>query len=78
MHVEIHDSLRRVARIPTTRVVIYDDYENPIAVVVQIETGQYVAATAANDNFNKILHSMGINRTLIVDKLNPKLLKQLN
>lgn len=77
MYVEIHDQLRQTTRVDATRVVIYDIFDNPIAVVVEIESGQYIAVTASHKKFNEILTAMGITKTVIVDHLNAKDLPSL-
>ena len=77
MRVEIHDSLKGTMSIPASRVVIYDHFDNPIAVVVHVDGGQYVAATVSNKSFHKVLKALGIDKTVIVERLNPKLLKPL-
>lgn len=78
MRVEIHDNLKGSISIPASRVVVYDAYDNPLAVVVNIEGAQYVAATVTQKNvFHKILRALGINKTVIVDNLNVSKLKKL-
>jgi hypothetical protein len=34
MRVELHDGLRGAVSVRATRVVVYDDFDNPISVVV--------------------------------------------
>lgn len=77
MRVELHDNLRQPLSLQATRLVVYDLYDNPIAVVVQMEDNRYVAATCANPSFEKILKSLGINKTLVVEHLNVDNLKPL-
>jgi hypothetical protein len=78
MRVELHDGMKGAVNIPATRVVVYDQYDNPIAVVVHIEGGQYVAATVTQGSFHKILKALGINKTVVVERLDPRKLKSLD
>jgi len=78
MKVEIHDSFNKAVKIPANSVVVYGSFDNPIAVVVQVDGGQYVAATAAHKNFQQILKAMGIDKTLVVTHLDPSRLKVLD
>lgn len=71
MRVELHDGLLGAQSFPATRVVVYDEYDNPIAAVIKIEGGHYVAMTAADKKFNSILKAMGINKSLTVEHIDP-------
>jgi Trk K+ transport system NAD-binding subunit len=77
MRVEIHDAFKSTMSSEATRVVVYDEFDNPIAVVAKIDGQQYVAATAANPKFNEVLKALGINKTLIIDHINTRTLKPL-
>jgi hypothetical protein len=77
MRVEVHDAFKKAQSIPATRVVVYDEYDNPIAAVVQVEGGQYVAVTAAMKQFQAVLKAMGINKTLIVEHIDSAKLQPL-
>ncbi len=77
MRVEIHDGLKGTLSIPASRVVIYDDFDNPLSVAVNIEGNQFIVATVVQKSFQKILKALGINKTVIVDHLDPRRLKAL-
>ncbi len=77
MRVELHDGLRGTMSLPATRVVVYDDYDNPIALAVNVEGTQYVVATVTNASFHKILKAMGIDKTVVVQSIDVKKLKPL-
>jgi len=71
MLVEVHDRLQGGMRVPATRVVVYDNFDNPICVVFQLTGSQYLAAHAGSRNFQEILKMLGVNKTLIVDRIDP-------
>jgi ribosomal protein L16/L10AE len=72
MNVVTHDRFSKPTRIRATRVVIEDDYGNPIGVFVQVEPNHVIAEIADNEEkFNALLRNLGINKTLVVDKLSP-------
>lgn len=78
MRVELHDGLSGAQSFSATRVVVYDEYDNPIAAVIKIDGGQYVAITAADKKFLNVLKAMGITKTLVVDHIDPSKLKPLD
>jgi hypothetical protein len=77
MRVELHDGLKGTISIPASRVVIYDDYDNPLALVLCVEGRQYVAATVTQPQFHKLLKAMGINKTVVVERMDPRKFKPL-
>ena len=77
MQVELHDQFKQTTSMPASRVVVYDDYGNPIAAVIQIDDGQYVATTVSQKQFQNILKAMGITKTLVVEHIDPQRLKPL-
>lgn len=77
MQIELYDGLRTTTRMETSRVVVYDNQDNPIAIVIEVEPGHYVVARAGNKRFNEILKMLGINKTLVVSKLDPSKLQPL-
>jgi Trk K+ transport system NAD-binding subunit len=51
------------------RVVIVEDlYENPIAVVCELATGMTTVVSASDDDFNRVLKSLGIDKLVINNK----------
>jgi hypothetical protein len=77
MRVELHDNLTGSVSIPASRVVIYDDYDNPIAVAIHVDGGHYIASTVAQPAFKKLLKALGVNKTVIVQRLDTANLKPL-
>ena len=48
------------------RVVIVEDlYENPIAVICELATGMTTVVSASDDDFNRVLKSLGIDKLVI-------------
>lgn len=77
MRIECHDGFHNTQSIDATRVVAYDSFDNPIAVVIEVDQNRYVAATASNKKFQEILNTMGINKTLVVKRINTDELQPL-
>jgi hypothetical protein len=78
MRVEIHDNLKGAISIPASRVVVYDSFDNPLAVVINVDGQHYMAATVTQKPaFEKILKALGINKTVVVNTLDTTKLKQL-
>ena len=51
------------------RVVIVEDlYDNPIAVVCELATGMTTVVSASDDDFNRVLKSLGIDKLVINNK----------
>ena len=70
MFLELHDGFHSPMRVPATRVVIYDDYGNPLGVFLQRQPGEIVCETATTKDTRKLrrlLAELGINRTILVD-----------
>ncbi len=61
MEIAYHNNLRKAERVTASRVVVYDNYGNPLAVVMELDNGQYLAVTASHKRFNEVLKQMGIN-----------------
>ncbi len=67
MKIQIHNDLRDPQTITVTRVVVLDDFDNPVALAVEVGNGMILAETAENTvAFNNMLHSLGIRQTVIV------------
>lgn len=78
MQVELSDGLKGGMKIPASRVVVYDDFGNPLALAVKVEGQRYVVSTVTQKNFHKLLKALGVDKTVIVDRLNSKNLKILD
>lgn len=73
MQVITHDRLRNPRRIKATRVVIEDDFGNPVGAFLQVEPGHIVAEIADDEQkFNSFLRQLGINKTIVIDEIKPQ------
>lgn len=79
MRLEFHDRLGKPTQAQATRVVIYDDLGNPIALALSPGDGSVIASTAEHhpDEFHAILRSFGIGQTVLVKTLQPRPLADL-
>lgn len=81
MKLLIHRNLREPQEIEATRVVVLDQYDNPVALAVEVESGIIIADTAREDNeieFNQLLQSLGINKTVIVTDAKQRPLREIH
>jgi len=69
MRLEAHDNLQKPIKREITRVVVYDDYDNPIAIVVKYDHGMCYVGHVGDKEFNNMLQVLGINRFVMVDKI---------
>lgn len=70
MWVETHDHLRRPTRIKASRVVVYDDFDNPIGLFLQTEPHHVIAEIADNAvKFNNTLRQLGIDKTVVINNI---------
>jgi hypothetical protein len=75
MYVALHDGFSNPMRVPATRVVVYDDYDNPIGVFVQRQPGEIVCEIANKQDtrrLRQLLATLGINKCAIVDTINAR------
>lgn len=71
MRIEAHNSLGKPIVADITRLLVCDDFGNPMAVAVDIGSGGMVVAVNDDDparaeEFRRILQAFGIQRTAIV------------
>jgi len=66
VRVELHNELRSPQIIRATRVVIYDDFGNPIAVVGELGNRTLLAAKCTDSDFLTTLRDLGLDRAVIV------------
>lgn len=66
MRLHIHKNLREVVEIEATRVVVEDDFGNPIALALEFGPNQIIAVTAEDPKFNQLLSSLGIDKVVVV------------
>jgi hypothetical protein len=77
MKLQIHRNMRNVQTIEATRVVVKDDYDNPIALALEFAPGQILAVTADSPEFNAVLASLGIKDTVLVEDVHQTPLNQV-
>ena len=68
MKIQIHNGLREPQTLEVTRVVVLDEFDNPIAVAVEADKGVIIAETLSKENelqFNQLLRGLGIQKTVI-------------
>jgi hypothetical protein len=78
VNIEFYDKLADARRVPVTRVVIYDDFDNPICVCMKMQTGRITVVRAGDKRFNEVLRMLGVRRTVIVDNLDTNTLPPLS
>ena len=71
MYIEIHDRLGSARRIQCTRVVVCDDFDNPISLSVEYEPGMIISTTAEHPDFNRTLYNLGINKVVVARHVRP-------
>lgn len=65
MILDYHNNLQNHKLAPATRLVVYDDMNNPIALFVESEKNVIVCSTAGDENFLKLLDDYGIDKPSI-------------
>lgn len=78
MHIEIFDDIGRPRKIKASRVVVFDDFNNPVAVAVKHCTGSMYTGHVGDKEFFNYLQVLGIDKTLVVTEINPKELKKID
>ena len=53
---------------PARVVIVEDIYDNPIAVVCELATGMTSVVSASDEDFNRVLKSLGIDKLVINNK----------
>ncbi len=77
MQIESHNRLTHPDRRPATRVVVYDDFNNPIAVFVQAAVGNVFMSFKGQKDFESALLNLGIRDTSVVTVVQAKDLPEL-
>jgi len=72
MRIEAHNAFGKPIKQEITRVVVYDDLDNPILVAMKYAQGMCYAGRVGDTEFQKVLAMLGINKTVIVDNLDAK------
>lgn len=66
MRVETHNRLGTPRTINATRVVVYDDHGNPLALAVQLDNGMYHVCHLKDPEFRTLLDMLGVASTVRV------------
>lgn len=69
MKVELHDHLGRPVATPATRVLIFDDFGNPIYFAIEQQPGHISARQLGDEDFFDRLRDYGIDKTVILTTL---------
>lgn len=67
MRLEIHDHLQKAKNLAATRLVVYDDFDNPVSISIQLDKNQIHTSHLGDNEFPLMLEMLGINRTMIVE-----------
>lgn len=67
MKIEFHRDMQNPQTIEVTRVLILDNFNNPLAIAVEVEHGIIILETANEPvKLNAVLRGLGINATVVV------------
>lgn len=69
MRLEAHDSFGNLINTEITRVVVYDDYDNPIAVTFKYDEKNCFSSKVTDEDFPRMLALLGINKLVKVSKM---------
>lgn len=69
MRLEAHNAFGDVINSEVTRVVVYDDYDNPISVTFKYNDGNIFTANVTDPDFQRILSFLGIKKIVKVSTL---------
>ena len=78
MLVELHDNLRNPAKVPASRVLITSDDGTPLVFIVEFATGAkpwFRCFRVGDPDFEEQMRAHGLNRTVLVTKLDAATLK---
>lgn len=67
MTIELHDALRNPMQLSATRILIRDNFGQPIAVYMEMGPNNILHATAKNKTqFEKLIRELGVHQTAVV------------
>ena len=66
MRIETHDRLGSPESRPATRLVVYDDFGNPVAVFIQVDARNIFLRTRDHPEFAAALYNLGVRDTTVV------------
>ena len=77
MRIEAHDRFGNPINCEVTRVVVYDDHNNPVSVAVKHQENWLYVGHCRDPEFRDFLETMGISATYVLDILDPNTLKPM-
>jgi hypothetical protein len=69
MQVELHDKFEEALKVSATRLVVYDDYNQPLAFFIQTSPTSVRICTVRDEDFKYQLKQHGIENTVIINRL---------
>lgn len=69
MILELHENMKNPVSLPASRVLITDNFGNPICFVVEFAPGHHRCCNAGDPEFQEQLQMHGFDRTVVVSKL---------
>ena len=70
LRAELLDENGKPLKVKTTRVVVYDEATgNPLSLIVEFHPGAYYTSQVGDKDFNSLLESLGVNKTVLVDEV---------
>lgn len=69
MRVELHDKFSEPLKVSATRLVVYDDYYQPVAFIIQTSANSMRICTAKDEDFNYQLKQHGFDSTVVVNRM---------
>lgn len=72
MQVELHNGFKNPLVLQATRLLVVDDFGNPVAFAVQFAPGHVRTGHVGEDDFNEQLQMHGFNVSVIVSRVDPK------
>lgn len=70
MMVEHHDHFRTPQQAKCTRVAVYDDFGNPVCLVVSIQPGHVQAYRIGDEDFEEQCRQHGLHHTVMLTEIN--------
>lgn len=80
MKLLIHNNLGTPLIVDSTRVVVLDKYDNPVAFAVEVDDGVIITETLSEKNeaaFNNAMRSLGLTKSVIVTEASQTPLPQI-
>ena len=76
MRAETHNKLGDTHSIECTRLVVRDQFDQPIAVVIEVMPGQYHIHHRGEKTFPRALEVLGIEDTCVTQFIDPSIMQQ--